>query len=105
MAEYIEREDAEKTIETANNMVKDLLKYTTRLCAIMHTIAAADVVEVKRGKWEEVEVAECEETQLLVAGMRCSVCKRYRAEIYHYGNPTEMAHYCPNCGAKMEVEE
>lgn len=65
-------------------------------------------VERKRGKWEDVEVTDISERTDLplssISSMRCSACNRYHNEVYHYGIPTEMAHFCPNCGAQMESE-
>ena len=56
------------------------------------------------GKWEDVSVHD-NIRNIMIASMRCNVCKRYHNEVYHYGNPTEMARFCPVCGAKMEVSE
>ena len=97
MKEYFEREAAKKAF--------------CRLCYFEHTgkceicpvdaIPAADVVEVRHGEWEEVEV-EYTCTHSVLTIMRCNKCDRYHTTIYFYGNPTEMMHYCPNCGAKMD---
>lgn len=69
---------------------------------------AADVWPVVRGKWEDVEVTYVADKTTLpferISSMRCNQCNRYHTEIYYYGNPTEMAHYCPNCGADMREE-
>jgi hypothetical protein len=69
-------------------------------------IPTADVVEVRHGKWEEVEVTDISENTNLgfsaIASMRCNKCNRYHNEVYHYGNPTEMTLYCPWCGARMD---
>ena len=71
-------------------------------------IPAADVRPVKRGKWEDVEVTYVADKTTLpferISSMRCNQCNRYHTEIYYYGNPTEMAHFCPNCGADMREE-
>ena len=69
----------------------------------------ADVRPVVRGKWEDVNVRDYSTNingglPLNIASMCCSVCKRWHNEVYHYGNPTEMAHFCPNCGADMREE-
>lgn len=56
------------------------------------------------GKWEDVSVHD-NIRNIMIASMRCNVCKRYHNEVYHYGNPTEMARFCPVCGAKMEVSD
>ena len=86
----------------------------------MANLPAADVAPVRNGTWTEVQVIRIAEPvdhndwkkgllihdeQRLpsaVATMRCSKCHRYHNEVYFYGNPTEMVHYCPNCGARMD---
>ena len=74
----------------------------------LRNIPAADVRPVVRGKWEDVEVTYVADKTTLpferISSMRCNQCNRYHTEIYYYGNPTEMAHYCPNCGADMMEE-
>ncbi len=57
---------------------------------------------VRHGAWEEVEVTDYPESNLMVASMFCPKCKRYHNEVYHYGNPTEMARYCGFCGVMMD---
>lgn len=65
------------------------------LCEIKLTLdktPAADVREVKRGKWENVEPNFM---------AKCSNCRRYyisRDQKYEF-------HYCPNCGADMREEQ
>ena len=64
------------------------------------------MVERGCGKWEDVDVRYYSTNinggmPLSIASMFCPVCGRWHNEVYHYGNPTEMAHYCPNCGADM----
>ena len=62
---------------------------------LMATAPAADVVEVWHGRWESIGV--------LVGLMnfeyfyRCTACGRR-------GGDTK-TNYCPNCGAKMDLEE
>ena len=69
-------------------------------------IPAADVVERKTGKWEEVEIKWLDDDPDLkieaVASMRCPICERYHNEVYYYGDPRQMARFCGFCGAKME---
>ena len=80
------------------------------LCEVKLTldkISAADVRPVVRGQWEDVSVRDYSTNinggmELHVASMFCPICHRWHNEVYHYGNPTEMAHFCPNCGAWME---
>ena len=101
MAEYIEREAVLEFVEPdARPFLAERIK----------SIPAADVRPVVRGKWEDVNVRDYSTNingglPLNVASMCCSVCKRWHNEVYHYGNPTEMAHFCPNCGADMRAEE
>lgn len=53
------------------------------------------------GKWEERSVFEDSIQQWQSA--RCSVCEKYHTTpyLYYFDNFT----YCPNCGARMVVEE
>ena len=71
-------------------------------------IPAADVRPVVRGKWEDVEVTYVADKTTLpferISSMRCNQCNRYHTEIFYYGNPTEMANFCPNCGADMRPQ-
>lgn len=58
-------------------------------------IPAADVVEVRHGRWVSV--------QHKLARV-CSVCNR--DEPYKFADvDADVYNYCPNCGAKMDKEE
>jgi rubrerythrin len=61
----------------------------------MSKIPAADVVEVKRGKWKEC----FEDWRKQISGDECSVCG-----FQHYGVSMTIYNYCPNCGARMDVK-
>lgn len=50
---------------------------------------------VRHGHWTEHPRADEEHGQL-VSNYECSICKNWSREDYNY---------CPDCGAKMEVEE
>lgn len=87
MAEYISRDDllnvinsnvAEKHNERCSQLLEAILKAPT-----------ADVVEVKRGEWREVN----EKYPRYV----CTVCN-------HLFN-NKNYNYCPCCGAKMDGKE
>lgn len=94
MAEYISRD----WLLTHTHTGMD----TIQMMQTMIDAPAADVVEVMHGRWEHVDVRDYPNSNLMVASMWCPVCKRYHNEVYYYGNPTEMAHYCGFCGAKMD---
>ena len=69
--------------------------YADAISAIPEEAVRADI----NGKWVDVTVAQW--ADLSVASMCCNQCERYHNEVYHYGRPTEMAHFCPFCGARM----
>ena len=46
----------------------------------------------KRGEWIDYENSHCE----------CSVCHMW---FNYFDNCTELFNFCPNCGAKMEVQD
>lgn len=90
MAEYIEREAARQAHIKAS--------LTTRL---IDAIPAADVAEVRHGRW--IELDECANE-----GVYCSVChkKVYKIDYAWSNNPVKMkSPYCPNCGARMDKED
>ena len=97
MDDYISRKAALKAI------------YTSTAPALeVKAMPAADVVEVRHGWWEQVEILHAEDLNeedkncIVIASMFCPKCKRYHNEVYLYGSPTEFVRYCPNCGAKMD---
>lgn len=60
-----------------------------------------DAVPVKHGRW--LSLTECAN-----AGVYCSVCnKKVYKEDYAWCNRRNKmrSNYCPNCGAKMDLEE
>ena len=96
MAEYIKRTDAVKIAEKyglANGSV--LGRHTGLADCIARDISelpAADVAEVVHGRWIWNEEGEIDWEQFY----RCSNC----------GNKEYWeSNFCPNCGAKMDLEE
>lgn len=89
MTEYIEREKvlAEINGEERPNGV-GVYDYYSRIFDIIDTAPAADVQEVKRGKWTH------DEFDMLC----CSECK----EELEFEETTP---YCPYCGAKMDGKD
>ena len=86
MAEYIKREDALGCVLGVfdRQRIKEL--------------PAADVEEVKHGKWVKPHWRNS------VSCANCSICG---AEAYHYDfhGVQKTYRYCPNCGAKMDLED
>lgn len=97
MAEYVEREalkrmlSTEKFCATCPGLDEPGGGCAECVANYIESLPAADVAPVQRGWWKPVEspfMAECEE---------CSECG-YRT-VFGLG-----WNYCPNCGAKMEVQ-
>lgn len=97
MAEYIDRE---LVIKAIGNEDKDVMadygeEYGTewgfseeKIIGVIMKVLAADVVPVVHGKWLCIET---DDEQFFL----CSVCN---------GKEYWESNYCPNCGAKMDVE-
>ena len=83
--EYIEREAALTVLQQPHDKVRKMM-----------AIPAADVVEVKRGEWEEriVDDDEYDKYGLFRRRFYCSACGDW--------NTHGASKYCPNCGAKMD---
>lgn len=98
MAEYIEREKAYEKCGWYNTV------NGKSICAArkdeLAAIPAADVAPVRHGRWEEMHY----EGGILDGTNfdRCSVCGYERV----FDDPALKTafKYCPNCGAKMEVD-
>lgn len=97
MAEYIEREAAYKTIISESTDAHYPKWYADKILAI----PAADVAPVRHGRWDSIP-----NTYMCVAGKdgsyhgyatSCSACHEINPNAYK-------TNYCPNCGAKMDLE-
>ena len=93
MAEYIEREALLKDIE--NDKMTVLFDKTSAIHHVKNQ-PAADVAEVRHGKWEVVFDGNA---KLYENMFECSVCKTT-----HVGHPN-VGRYCPHCGADMRSDE
>ena len=99
MSDYIEREFALNVLCRENCGHN----YEANKCNNCYTsnfinyLPAADVAEVKHGKWVEPHWRNS------VSCANCSICG---AEAYHYDfhGVQKTYRYCPNCGAKMGAE-
>lgn len=82
MKEYIER-------VTALNALIRALGYCQCANDVITRIPAADVAEVRHGRWEEASDRD---------GVVCSECRTDFCTMIH---ETEKFRFCPNCGALM----
>lgn len=89
MAEYLERE------ALLHGMKMDIRPPF----AVVRDFPAADVEEVKHGKWIEVQKENIWND--IVPVLECSACGKYT--VGTRGIMTK-SNYCPNCGAKMGAE-
>ena len=88
--EYIER-------GAAKGKFSDHLPIGRSIRDTLDEVPAADVVEVRRGKWTaKMYTAHCScGKSYQTAKYECSACKRI-ADMQPYG-----LNFCPNCGADM----
>ena len=87
MKEYIER-------VTAPNALIRALGYCQCANDVITRIPAADVAEVRHGRWERVSTASG-----IISRVRCSVCAGTQPLTF------ENMPYCPTCGARMDEED
>lgn len=85
MSDYIKREDALSAVKHAWAKGLEPSQY-------IEIIPAADVKEVQHGKWEYIG------TDKKGYVYRCSNCAGRIGLDYE-------TNYCPNCGAKMDLED
>ena len=95
MAEYIDREALAMRVLGLTIVDPMVASYADAVLFQIQQVPAADVVEVKYGRWVEMQetIPWCEDD--VDTFYVCSVCK-----CRNYA-PTQ---YCPDCGAKMEAE-
>lgn len=87
MKEYIERAAAIEAIRK--------YQYPYGVEFLLSNIPAADVVEVRHGRWLT--------TDAYPHHLYCSVCYKTYAKNAKWVNELDLpTNYCPNCGAKME---
>ena len=104
MAEYIDREMSLKTIDEyfhITNPDGEEQIGVLKSRKIIRTLPAADVAPVRHGRWDNIP-----NTYMCVAGKdgsyhgcatSCSVCHEINPNAYK-------TKYCPNCGARMDLE-
>ena len=101
MKEYIERAVAVQELEVLRQeyeMHDDCDELVARRCRdALSAVPAADVAEVRHGRWEDktnISRAEVEQR------VDCSVC----GQIF-WTTAVLSFNYCPNCGARMDKED
>ena len=99
MAEYIKRESIQKALKNVTDDQSCPLFLAAMIEQYIDQEPAADVVEVKHGKWIEVQKENIWND--IVPVLECSACGKYT--VGTRGIMTK-SNYCPNCGAKMGAE-
>lgn len=92
MAEYIEREKAYDAVLFATCGTGGQLEATMAIDMML----AADVAPVVHGHWRKSKEGVC--------GDYLFVCSACGADYWESPSFYKRAHYCPNCGAKMDEE-
>lgn len=75
-------------------------KVLDRLAELEDKIGNGEITKVKHGKWianEHTSRSEARGRMTHYATYKCSVCGKW--------NGRKKQRYCPNCGAKMDLEE
>ena len=104
MAEYIEREALVRQIICnmaefvgAPDEVQRHDEYCNYAINIIEDAPAADIAEVRHGRWVDRIVDENEVIQPWMERYYCSECLE--------GGNQSWFNFCPNCGVKMDLEE
>lgn len=103
MKEYIEREEIMKKfadhVKRSNNSDFAPTPTWNQALQIVEDAPTADVVEVKHGEWwYRPNLIKTKVTKWPVA--ECDKCGMTFCDVINC--MSEMYHYCPNCGAKMD---
>ncbi|WP_419169834.1 hypothetical protein [Negativibacillus massiliensis] len=106
MNEYIDKKAADNALTAAAVADSDKKRRTwAKAIGVLHDIPAADVAPVVHAKWENCDWVEpyyhgCGTIRIPNAGMKCTNCVHvFKKDLLWKDN------YCPNCGAKMDLEE
>ena len=104
MAEYIDREavlsDAYETVvfSTRNGATSTEVRGANKVIDRIKSAPTADVVEVRHGKWMPIVIQESYLDPPYCDTCKCSMCE------YEIDVSETIYNYCPNCGAKMDLE-
>lgn len=108
MAEYIDKSDTETVFREVRKrlfakkkdyvaiefLIRDQMLSAAE--GIIHAMPAADVVERKRGEWEDVV---SDDNEFLIHA--CSVCGHGYHMPFDFKGNIYFHNFCPNCGADM----
>ena len=97
---YIDRDKVLKAVEKMDRLDKETktkYEYDKKgFLLLINSAPTADVVEVKHGKWKNS--GDCD--------WRCTNCNEYfTLDIDMHPIDDCGMNYCPNCGAKMDLNE
>lgn len=98
MSEYVSREAAIEDFEQCNQ--KNSTWTPQRVKTLLMRIPAADVEPVRHGWWETFDSSYWRSTQY---GVQVIDCVKIRCGLCGRGSSVR-TNYCPNCGAKMDLE-
>lgn len=99
MPEYIEREALLDIAKKVADMYSVTGLAAPKIIKLIEKAPKVDVVEVKHGEWDSSK------SHFFLGGnlyFECSVCGESDP---WQGTTRGHAHYCPNCGAKMDKKE
>ena len=102
MTVYIKREDAIDTVLDVYYNTPDIDLSGERLEAAILNIPAADVAEVRHGRWDG-EGDGYADGEIVIDVWYCSECGYCIDD--GTDDPNILPNYCPNCGALMDKEE
>lgn len=95
MAEYIDRQAVLDAIPQANeDKTVSLFGVVADFIVLVNEIPASDVAPVVHGHWRKSKEGVC--------GDYLFVCSACGADYWESPSYCKQAHYCPNCGAKMD---
>jgi len=109
MERYCKECDKRKGIKNGKwRIIYEIGEVPCRACDVddlkaeLENAQTVDVRENVHGKWIERKVIEDGKAIDEWQSAKCSVCGKYHTTPYLYN--FDDFNYCPNCGAKMEVE-
>lgn len=99
MTEYIKREDAITKFQELKNKCESLKDaiYLDGVMAVLDTLPAADVAEVRHAFWSDYGSGVC--------CTNCGISLFHQDENNNWGIEPSKFSFCPSCGARMDKEE